>query len=102
MVAKDIPRTQDKDKQTQASTLQTTANAIPRTQVKEKQVTQDTDKADESKTPKQMLMIMTSDPRHSEEESAPLKVTYYDWHRIHKAWLNNVMKEKLGVKEGLG
>jgi len=35
-----------------------------------------------------------------EEDS--LQVTYYDWHQIHDKWLNDIMKDKLGVMEGLG
>jgi len=27
---------------------------------------------------------------------------YYDWHQIHNKWLNNIMKDKLGVMEDLG
>jgi len=82
--------------------MQTVAKETPRTQGKDTQETQETDKVGATNQPKQMLTIMTSDPRHSKEESLPLKVTYYDWHRIHETWLNDIMKEKLGVKEGLG
>jgi len=81
--------------------LQPTPDTTLRTQDTQKQTTQDKAKTVESQAPKQMLTIMTSDPRQSDEESAPLKVTYYNWHRIHKIWLNDIMKEKLGVKEGL-
>jgi len=87
---------------TQEPTMQTAVNATPRVQGKDNLKKQEPDKADEIDKPKQMLTITTSSPRLCEEEVPPLKVTYYNWQRIHETWLNDVMKEKLGVKEGLG
>ncbi len=48
----------------------------------------------------QVLMITTLDPDNQDTET-PLQVMHYNWHHIHDKWLNDIMKDKLGITEGL-
>jgi len=52
----------------------------------------------------QSLVILTKHLEEEEEVGAiPLMhVTQYDWHQIHDTWLNDAMKSKLGITEGIG
>jgi len=46
-----------------------------------------------------MVTTYNLDIKESEEDQ-PMKVSHYDWNRIHDKWLNAVMKEQLAESNG--